>query len=187
MSKPLKFIHITKCAGTSIENAAKEKGILWGRFHQEYKFWHQVFPKVKDTVINKYDWFTVVRNPYDRILSEYHCKWGGIGSKNPHHTKQQMNAYLIRKINRRKASGDHYTEQYLYLHPTVPIHILKFENLATEFDALMSHYNIQGITLTRENSSTKFFTVSDFSPELIALINRVYDKDFEIFGYTKFA
>jgi hypothetical protein len=68
----------------------------------------------------------------------------------------------------------------------VPIHILKFENLAPEFDALMSHYNIQGITLTRENSSTKFFTVSDFSPELIALINQVYDKDFEIFGYTKF-
>lgn len=35
-SKELKFIHITKCAGTSIEDLAKEKGIFWGRHHEEY-------------------------------------------------------------------------------------------------------------------------------------------------------
>ncbi len=29
-SKPLKFIHITKTAGTSIENIGKENNILWG-------------------------------------------------------------------------------------------------------------------------------------------------------------
>jgi hypothetical protein len=74
----------------------------------------------------------------------------------------------------------------MYLHPTAEIHILKFENLVPEFDALMGQYNIQGITLARENSTAKVFSVSDFSPELIALINQVYDKDFEIFGYTKF-
>ena len=186
MTKPLKFIHITKCAGSSIENAGLKQGIKWGRYHRVYGFWHQIFPNVRPAIINKYEWFTVVRNPYDRILSEYHCKWGGVGDSKVCHTKEQMNAFLIRKIKRRRKSGDHYTEQYKYLHPTVPIHILKFENLVPEFDALMGQYNIQGVTLARDNSTVKVFSVSDFSPELIALINEVYDKDFETFGYTKF-
>ena len=34
--KPLKLIHITKCAGTSIEDIGKENGLLWGRFDKEY-------------------------------------------------------------------------------------------------------------------------------------------------------
>lgn len=35
-SKELKFIHITKTAGTSIEDVAFKKNILYGRYHQEY-------------------------------------------------------------------------------------------------------------------------------------------------------
>ena len=36
--KHLKFIHITKNAGTSIEDAGKNHNILWGRYHEEYKY-----------------------------------------------------------------------------------------------------------------------------------------------------
>ena len=41
--KQLKFIHITKCAGTSIEDIGIENNILWGRFHTEYGNWHEIF------------------------------------------------------------------------------------------------------------------------------------------------
>ena len=48
--KELKFIHITKCAGTSIENLGKKYGYNWGKYHyEEYGWWHQNFQtKVKN-------------------------------------------------------------------------------------------------------------------------------------------
>ena len=81
-------------------------------------------------------------------------------------------------------SGNHYTEQFRYLHPSVSIHVLKFEKLSEEFSNLMSLYKIEGITLPHSNANAKKFRVSDFSKELISLINEVYAKDFELFGYT---
>lgn len=189
--KPLKFIHITKCAGTSIEDAAHECGIEWGRFDKEYctsNHWHMPFSQHKTSFITKYDWFTVVRNPYSRILSEYYCKWGGIGKTNIRHTKEEMNAYIIKKIKNRHLPAWHYEEQYKYLHPSTKIHIIKFENLNEEFDALMTTYGIKGVVLQKTNVSVKKgtnYTVKDFSNELIELINTVYDKDFEYFQYDK--
>merc|ERR1712167_446846 len=35
--KTLKFIHVTKNGGTSIEDEAKKQNILWGRFDAKYK------------------------------------------------------------------------------------------------------------------------------------------------------
>jgi len=189
--KELKFIHITKTAGTSIEDAAKAKGILWGLYHKEYGWHHRIFKNVPAEVRDKYDWFTVVRNPYDRMLSEYYCQWGDISKRNIKHTKTQFNTYLMNKIIREEfimkylphKNGTHYTAQHLYLHPDHTIHILKFENLAKEFPELMAKYNLN-IQLQKKNVSHKTkFTVADFSPELLREINRFYATDFELFGY----
>ena len=54
----------------------------------------------------------------------------------------------------------------------------------------MRSYNIVGIQLLKINvRSTKsyinVFRVSDFSNELIELINKVYSNDFRCFGYKK--
>ena len=190
--KLLKFVHISKCGGTSIEDAGKAANILWGKFHQEYgSYWHQLFSSVPEAIVKKYDWFMVVRNPYDRILSEYYCRYGGIGEilhKHPYrpvHTKEQMNQYLIQKIKKRSSTGCHYTEQYKYLHPTMEIHLIKFENLQQEFDALMEKYDLKDIRLEKHNASPAYkrFSLADFSQELVDLIEETYAKDFETFGY----
>ncbi len=191
--KSLKFIHITKTAGTSIEDIGKRHRINWGRFDSEYKTarglkYHDYFINVNIITRQKYDWFTVVRNPYDRILSEYYCKWGGIGlQQDKKKTKLEMNNYLISRIKnmQQKNYGEHYSPQYLYLDDSTKIHILKFENLENEFNTLMGKYNLNIKLNVRSNSSKKEYSVKDFSNELINLINDVYSKDFEIFGYEK--
>lgn len=80
----LKFIHVTKTGGNSIEDIGLKHGIKWGRFDTEThkhidktKFkgtvWHYPFTLLDKKYKQKYDWVLVVRTPYDRILSEFYC------------------------------------------------------------------------------------------------------------------
>lgn len=182
--KELKFIHITKNAGTSIEEVGRAKGLQWGRNHTEYGFWHVPFSTLPTSLKTKYDWFLVVRNPYERILSEYYCKWGGVGSSRTTHTKEEFNAYLLRKIRARRPSSGHYIEQYKYLDASTTQHILKFEELPHAFDELMKVYGIDATLNVHTNARRSgVFTTADFSDELLGLIHTVYARDFEVFSY----
>lgn len=188
--KELKFIHITKTAGTSIENDANRVGIQFGRFHTEYGLWqwHYFFPQKDIALKRKYDWFVVVRCPYERIVSEFHCKYGGIGIDVDSINKcdvQQFNEYVQRRINERVPWGNHYSEQYKYIDsdPDIKIHVLKYENIKEEFDSLMNMYGLNISLTTHANTSYKKFTVDDLSNETIELINSVYANDFKLFGY----
>lgn len=195
--KELKFIHITKTGGTSIEEEGLSVGIKWGRHHKEYGWWHGIFKNKPKKLKDKYDWFMVVRNPYERIISEFHCKWGGVGKKANSVDTKFFNEYVKDRIRNRTKKintewidapmnpyGAHYTEQYLYLDESVKIHVLKIENLNKEFNTLMKHYNIPLKLKLHSNSNTKVFEVHDMDSELIQLIQEVYKKDFELFNYN---
>jgi len=189
--KELKFIHITKNAGSSIEEIGLKYKLLWGMYHHEYGSWHEYFSNKPIELKTKYDWFMIVRNPYDRILSEFYCNHKGFRVNNMGYaeSKQGFNDYLLFRIRTRELRGDHYAEQYKYLynHTDTIIHVLKYENIRNEFDNLMIQYNLPCRLNMKTNSAPNkhIFTISDFSDELIELINTVYDKDFELFGYTK--
>jgi len=195
MPQILKFIHITKCAGSFIEDIGKEHNIEWGRFHKEYGFWHNNFIDVPKSIKEKYDWFVVVRNPYDRILSEYYCEWGGIGNKNITHNKEEFNNYLIDKIKNRQLHENsyHYSEQYKYIDNNINITIIKFENLFEELINLFEKYKIdinvnkynKKINNKESKNSTILFNIDDFNTDLLTYINEVYDKDFILFNYEK--
>jgi hypothetical protein len=184
--KPLKFIHITKTAGTSIENIGKAGGIRWGRFHKEYGWWHRRFPQVPQDIQQKYDWFMVVRNPYTRMISEYHCRWGGVG-QNTNLSKKVFNKKLKGFMVERafRSRGDHYTPQHLYVSSKCKIHILRFENLKEEFENLMNKYKLPFKLNAHVFNNRKKFGVNDLSDGTKALIDKIYDKDFKTFGYFK--
>jgi hypothetical protein len=192
--KKLKFIHITKTAGTTIEDIGKKHGLKWGRFDKKqiYKkntvsaaFWHKPFTELDDSYKRKYDWFVVVRNPYTRILSEYYCNFAGFSNKKLSY--EQINKRLINNIKNIDNNDGHYIQQYRYVDNSVKIHIVKFENIEEEFNSLMKEYNLD-IVLDKHNNAgkkQKHFNIKDFSEELIDTINTVYDKDFKLFGYKK--
>ena len=194
--KMLSFIHITKCAGTFIEEMGRENNIKWGRHHKEYGWWHEIFINKPLELKEKYDWFVIVRNPYTRILSEYYCQWGGINHESCENVKiendKDFNDFLIERINTRDLAGHHYTEQYKYIDEKIDINIIKLENINTDLQVLFDEYNIN-INIsnykkmnTKENKSNILpYTIDNFNEELITLINEVYDKDFQLFGYNK--
>jgi len=195
--KELKFIHITKCAGTAVEDIGKQNNLLWGRHHLEYEcngttscaWWHEVFPNKSDKLKLKYDWFMVVRNPYERIISEFYCNWVGVGKLEniDHIDEKEFNLWIKKGILNRSNSGDHYTEQYKYIDPNIPIHIIHFENIEYEFNELMKKYKLD-ITLSKKKNESKFeknFNIQSLSSEVIELINDIYHQDFIKFGYKK--
>ena len=83
----------------------------------------------------------------------------------------------------------HFIEQHLYLNteddPTIKIHILKYENLNTEFNELMEKYNLK-VDLTKERSNVsnnRVFELEDLDEESKKLIQEVYKQDFALFNY----
>lgn len=187
--KELKFIHITKTGGTSIEDSGKIARYEWGKFHKEYNSiytppdfppWHTYFPLLDNKIKEKYDWFTVVRNPYERLVSEFHYTL--LPNKIYSIDKIKFNTIVRDKITNRSYVGNHWSEQYQYIDNEYVIHILKFEQLLTEFNTLMSRYNIN-INLIHSNTQPKKFTIYDLDKDSLSLINTIYKKDFEYFNY----
>ena len=193
--RPLKFVHITKTAGTSIENIGLRAGLAWGMHHAEYGWWHEIFPDKPNSLKNRYDWFTVVRNPYERAISECYCPWEGQGHI-PEDPDQYIRARLAhasggapvryRGGDREEWVGNHWTEQHRYIDPGARMHILRFESLAEDFGRLMRAYSLDLALDLHDNKPrvARTITADSLEPETVALINKVYRRDFELFGYT---
>jgi hypothetical protein len=143
----------------------------------------------------------VHRNPYDRIVSEFHCQWGGVGTDAHLYNVTTFNHYLVKRINAIVSCLDlekkmakfncmHYMPQYLYYDRSnvTTTHILSFEHLTEEFNRLMMRYDLPMRMNDSESSSkvnhhTHVFTQKDLLPETVQLIQKVYRQDFLVFGY----
>lgn len=198
-SKPLKFMHITKTGGTSIEEAGLKLNVTWGMYHTKrekaYGFWHAL-PTTKDAaLLRKYDWFTVVRNPFDRVVSEFWCKWGGSGR--PRHVNaSNFNAFIAQQLKtddagnlRRPSHVGHYVPQTKYLSllnlgPDIVLRVLRFEHLARDFAHLLRLSGLPNVDMPLVNKNRRPFNVSHLTLDTAALIRRVYRSDFEVFGYS---
>jgi hypothetical protein len=89
--KLLLFLHVTKNAGTTIEELGHKHYLYWGKYDYRLKqlgqalsnteFWHFPLcaysaPSVR-MLLRENVPFMVLRHPTDRILSELYCPWGG--------------------------------------------------------------------------------------------------------------
>ena len=138
----LKFIHITKCAGTTVEMVCKSQGMLCGKFDNDYEdavkrmpppwplaWWHvapqSMYPPALAALLEHHVFFVVVRNPFSRLISEFYCEWSGdCPQERRGYDRAQFNAYLRRRLVKLRADladpsagliQGHYVPQYLYL------------------------------------------------------------------------
>eukprot|EP00545_Synedropsis_sp_CCMP1620_P004730 CAMPEP_0119005186 /NCGR_PEP_ID=MMETSP1176-20130426/1571_1 /TAXON_ID=265551 /ORGANISM="Synedropsis recta cf, Strain CCMP1620" /LENGTH=811 /DNA_ID=CAMNT_0006956963 /DNA_START=82 /DNA_END=2517 /DNA_ORIENTATION=+ len=229
--RKLEFIHITKSGGSAVEKIAAEKNIMWGACHYwkipylgcETPDWD--FPKKRrvdrmpngltyqgepwhapphwndPNMMEGSDTFLIVRNPYDRIISEYYCSAFGYKGDN-REDPVVFNEWLAGNLTllSEKLQG-HMLPQNYYVYDEngikVVSHILRYENLQPEFDALMEQYNLP-LRMPEKSAKTVFhfkkkgskkdgdankITINDISPENIQMMNEVYARDFEFFGY----
>jgi len=256
----LEFVHITKTGGSAVERAAAAVGITWGACHymsleevgcsspdvpyeapdyQSYALtspWHTP-PKLLETYVdgskypyNDADLFTIIRNPYSRVLSEYYCPWNGFQPKYRRGTVHEkdpnpndplvMNEWVKSMVKGMRTAMDefndrkeedkfknqakglnedvlfilaqkHFVNQAEYVYDGDKIivkNVVHYENLSSEFDALMKKYDINVTLPSKEegvysDAKKSRLSYTDLDPEAIALINEFAKVDFEKFGY----
>lgn len=200
----LKFTHISKTSGTEITNLGKESGLFWGRHDN---FWQQIgcylnFRAVdpwhlplsfceednfKYNALLNHDFFTCVRNPYDRMVSEYYCKYGnGIDICDQ---PDELNFFLQKKIanleNLKDFKFAHFIPQHFYVYDKnfkYTKYVLKFENIESEFNNLMKNQNLN-CKFSYRKSDYRKLNKNFLNSETIEKIKKTYEKDFELFDY----
>jgi len=219
----LEFVHITKTAGSKLESIAAKNGIAWGSCKLENPIWCNGLARTgtremakefesqcrgaawhnpKNSFKTMYmcdNLFTVVRDPYARMLSEFNCPFAGYkGSQYSLDKTSTLNEWVQRKLRVVQAKGSfkcyHGNRQYEYVYDKngtqIIQHILYYENLDNGFNMLMQKYNLPFMYTSKKvqrpiSRGNWTLTIDDFSNSTIHAINTVYAKDFETFGYPK--
>lgn len=190
------FIHIPKCAGTSIakslniyseNNFPPSMDILYG-IHNNIvlqslclEYYNQY---IRDD-LSEYKIITCVRNPYERILSDFmwcdrgfktileFCKF--IKTTLQTHKKYDLMSYDS------KYYINHLLPQYEYINNTnLHVHILHMENLYNDFKKLFPNINLCHENKTKHEDYLTYFKNNK---ECIDIINEIYKIDFKTFGY----
>lgn len=186
----LEFLHIPKNAGSTIENLGRKNNIFWGQFNNtknaaepsSCSLWHNPTREF-DTPT-----FCVVRDPFDRMLSEYKF-WARVNGRNKACSPDHMNSWLQDRIQKSETNPDindcHFRKQTDFTKNCN--HILNFENLSESFDKLMKEYNIDirlddipPVNASRIGKCDVENTdLNDITKELIL---KKYEEDIELLG-----
>lgn len=192
------FIHIPKCAGTSVEQFLKDNNQNEIDFLGTYKnrslhhlTSYELLMILRKKIFSKYYRFSIVRNPYERLLSEYY--WtpiNGIGYKSGGSKKTFLD--YVAKVVRQKdffsnIYNDHFMPQYNYLfykNKLLINNIFKYESLELVIPYLRKKFSIIR-DFPMLNKRGENIEKEDWTIEEKELIYNIYQKDFIFFNYDK--
>ncbi len=192
------FIHIPKTAGTSIEQFLTEKGKNQLIFHgvkDGRSMHHYTAFDIKHNmpfVFQKYYKFSVIRNPYDRLLSEYY--WTpirGVGYKSGQ-TKADFITYVASVINNKayysNIYNDHFIPQHLFIHNGKKLlvdELFRYEDLDNTVNYLKQKLDIKNEFPNLNKSKNSSYIKTDWNEKQKDRIYNIYKKDFILFNYPK--
>lgn len=193
-NKNLLFIHIPKTGGTSITKAIYDLSILstihrssfdspYNKISPHHQFYTTLYQYRNKLNINfdNIKIFSVVRNPYDRIISD--LLWHQL-IKHDFTDKQVYDVIKNNYLNRNDLDN-HNQPQYKFITDENSIlikniKIFKTEKLNESNDELNKFLGFDiNIKKTRVNKDYSRYLNKD----CISLINEFYKKDFELFNY----
>lgn len=186
----LQFIHIPKCSGSSVEETYQE--LNWGRYfhlsttqkiHSELyrpcSFWHD--DEMIPYYFGGFKRFCIIRDPFDRILSEY--KYNGLPDNSS--VLNKTLAVWQHKVNKDRYFLDNHlcpqSNFAKYCH-----HILILDkDIDMNLEKLLKSYNLPWKPLMKVNESRQYVNITrdSISPMNKEWIRKIYQKDFEMLNY----
>lgn len=185
------FIHIPKNAGTSV---LRSLGYSGGRQHCSYLYY-----LMSDSAkFRQYYKFTIVRNPYDRLVSGYWYLKNGGNRKSDMKFKEileesypDFKSFVFEFLNKDRIHEIKiFNPQYIYLYDhyyTLQVDfIARYENLANDFQEIGKRLNLSAMSLPVVNPSNKgdyreYYTDAD----VVERVGYLYKKDFELLKYSQ--
>ena len=189
----LTFLHIPKAAGTSVEKALDlqtPECLFLRNKHKtlpvcpQHMFLSEIIKECP--FIQNYTTFTIVRNPFDRFVSEFLFYEQTYWAKEYHNLNFEEFVHVATNLHaekRRSVFDGHLEPQHYYLDYKLPIHIFKFENLVPLEEWLSEKTNKQ-IKLPYElKNKTREHYTEYYNSNTLEKISKFYEKDLELFNY----
>lgn len=183
------FVHIPKCAGVSMCRA------LFGGLAGGHTTLEEYLTIFEPKRIRNYFKFTVVRNPWDRVVSSYFfLKSGGFNEKDRLWSEKELagfssfDSFVRNWLNRTNIwKWAHFNPQYFYmLDKREKVHldfVGLFENLESDFSHISRQLGL-GRTLTRMNKGDHRSYMDYYDATTRRIVAEVYAEDINMLGYT---
>ena len=183
------FVHIPKCAGVSINQT------IFGNLAGGHTTFEEYLNIFEPHCINGYFKFTIVRNPWDRLVSAYFfLKKGGFGEKDRDWFNEELSSFIDfddfvkRWVNKKNIwKWHHFRPQYHYMldkREKIPLDFVGFlENLDDDFKYITKKIGITCDLPTSNKSKHKNYQ-DYYNDETKEIIREIYSEDIELLGYN---
>jgi len=176
------FMHIQRTGGTSIRNLCHELSLKT----KEKEFFHSHVNNLEDmSILSKYQTFTFVRNPWDRIFSWYQFLMQYSGKQRTINFEDYV--LNFEENNRSKNEKlDFIFNQYDYIYKDnekLIDHIGKFENYSDDVVRIFSKFNITVTSIPKVNDTKRKEYQDYYNLKTASYIEEKCYKDIEHFNY----
>lgn len=187
------FIHVPKCAGTSLKQVLD----LPGRGHPPWNWFAENFPRKWKSYLK----FAIVRNPWDRFVSAYvyakmkqsywHNERAGLHPDYPLlSTKTFEECCFIAQKQRQVLRHESWYPQHLWLAQQLNRQcrlmvdlVLRYEKLDEDIALISTRLGLEPIELPRINVSQHSCYRDYYNEETRTVVADLYATDVALFGY----